>query len=232
MGIYNSVPIETSVAPGETVDISVNLQAPNTPGTYTGNFILRDYRFNRFGTGLNSNNPIWVEIQVQGTQQITYDFIKNICSATWISSAGQLSCPSQDGDIQGYVLTVRNPVLESGLIDARTAIMVGPQDIENGYTIGIFPAYTVQQGDRFQTTLSCVSNATECYVVLRLDYQIGFGAIQTISAFLERNEGLSYTADVDLSFLAGQNVKFVLTTFTAGVPTDDAALWITPRIVR
>lgn len=232
MGIYKTVPIETSVAPGESVDVSVNLQAPNTPGTYKGYFKLRDYRFNRFGTGLNSNNPIWVEIQVQGTQQIVYDFIKNVHSAIWISSAGQLTYPGRKEDVQGYVLKVINPVLESGEIDPRTAILVGPQDIENGYTIGIFPAYTVQQGDRFQTTISCGSNGKDCYVVLRLDYQIGFGAIQTISAYLERNEGVAYNVDIDLSFLAGEDVKFVLTTFTAGVPTDDSALWITPRIVR
>ena len=232
MGIYNSVPLETSVAPGETIDISVDLHAPAIPGTYKGNFKLRDYRFNRFGTGLNTNNPIWVQIEVQGTQQIAYDFIENVCNATWISSAGQLACPSQEGDAQGYVLTVRNPVLENGVMDARAAILVGPQDIENGYTIGIFPEYTVQSGDRFQTTISCKNDARDCYVVFRLDYQIGFGAIQTISAYLERYEGLSYTVDVDLSFLAGQDLKFVLTIFTAGVPTDDAALWITPRIVR
>jgi len=232
MGIYNSIPLDTSVAPGETVDISVDLQAPDTPGTYRGNFKLRDYRFNRFGTGLNANNPVWVEIEVQGSQQIVYDFVKDVCTADWVSSAGKLACPGQEGDAQGFVLTVRNPILENGAMDARPAILIGPQFIENGYTIGVFPAYTVQPGDRFQTTLSCKSNATECYVVLRLDYQIGFGPIQTISSFLEQYEGLTYPVDVDLSFLAGQDVKFVLTTFASGVPTDDAALWIAPRIVR
>jgi len=232
MGIYNSIPLDTSVAPGEIVDISVDLQAPDTPGTYRGNFKLRDYRFNRFGTGLNANNPVWVEIEVQGSQQIVYDFVKDVCTADWVSSSGQLACPGQEGDAQGFVLMVRNPILENGAIYARPAILVGPQFIENGYTIGVFPAHTVQPGDRFQTILSCKSNATECYVVLRLDYQIGFGPIQTISSFLEQYEGLTYPVDVDLSFLAGQDVKFVLTTFASGVPTDDAALWIAPRIVR
>lgn len=232
MGIYNSVPLDTSVAPGETVEISVDLQAPDTPGTYRGNFKLRDYRFNRFGTGLNANNPVWVEIEVEGSQQIVYDFVNDACSATWVSSAGQLECPSQEGDARGFVLTVRNPILENGVPDPRPAILVGPHFIDNGYTLGIFPSYTVQTGDRFQTTLSCKSNAAECFVVLRFDYQIGLGPIQTITSYLERYEGLSYTVDVDLSFLAGQDVKFVLTTYASGVPTDDAALWIAPRIVR
>lgn len=227
-----SAPLDTSVAPGETVDISFDLRAPDAPGTYRSNFKLRDFRFNRFGTGLNANNPVWVEIEVQGSQQIAYDFIEDVCNATWVSSAGQLACPSQEGDAKGFVLTVRNPILENGVPDPRPAILVGPHYIENGYTIGIFPAYTVQPGDRFQTTLSCQSNASECFVVLRLDYQVGYGPIQTITSYLERYEGLSYPVEVDLSFLAGQEVKFVLTTFTSGVPTDDAALWIAPRIVR
>ena len=232
MGVYNSIPLDSTVSPGEMVDISVSLQAPTLPGDYRGNFKLRDQRFNRFGTGLNADNPIWVEIEVQDTQQIAYDFSANLCNAYWVGSGGALTCPAVEGDPNGYMLGLSTALLEDGSLDPRPAILTAPQNVENGYIIGIFPEHQVQTGEHFQATVSCEKSAADCQVVLRLDYQINYGTIQTIWSILEKNEGLSYSADVDLSSLAGQNVKFILTTFAAGSPTDDKALWIAPRIVR
>jgi uncharacterized repeat protein (TIGR01451 family) len=45
-------------------------------------------------------------------------------------------------------------------------------------------------------------------------------------------ESLVYRMDVDLSPLAGQNVKFILTTQAFGSPVGDRAVWSAPRIVR
>lgn len=50
------------VNPGETVDISVELIAPTTPGTYRGYWRLRDASGNSFG--LTNGNDFWVEIKV------------------------------------------------------------------------------------------------------------------------------------------------------------------------
>lgn len=122
--------------------------------------------------------------------------------------------------------------MEDGTIDPRHGLLTFPQDVQNGYVIGIYPSIQVQSGDHFQAVVNCEYGAEACFVVFRLDYQIGYGTIRTIWAFLERNEGITYPVDIDLSFLAGQDVKFVLTTFSAGDTTDDRALWVAPRIVR
>jgi hypothetical protein len=50
------------IPPGETLDISVNLTAPDPPGTYTGYWKLRASNGDTFG--LTNDNPIWVEIEV------------------------------------------------------------------------------------------------------------------------------------------------------------------------
>jgi hypothetical protein len=50
------------IPPGETLDISVELTAPETPGTYRGDWKFRDPYGNIFG--LTNGNPIWVEIEV------------------------------------------------------------------------------------------------------------------------------------------------------------------------
>ncbi len=64
-----NAPAETTlttgtVPPGGTVDISVELKAPATPGTYKGYFKLRSPEGIVFGLGASAQNPFWVEIVV------------------------------------------------------------------------------------------------------------------------------------------------------------------------
>ena len=63
-----------------------------------------------------------------------------------------------------------------------------------------------------------------------MDYQTGNNQIQTLWAFTEKYDGLYGQADVDLSSLVGQNVKFILTVTSAGSPIGDRALWVAPMI--
>lgn len=60
-----TVPVTSgSVQPGATVDVSVNLKAPATPGTYLGNYRLRSPDNVVFGIGPVGNDPFWVKIVV------------------------------------------------------------------------------------------------------------------------------------------------------------------------
>src|SRR5690606_25530834 len=106
-----------------------------------------------------------------------------------------------------------------GTNDSRTGLITFPQNINNGYIQGIYPSYLVKAGDKFRATIGCEINATSCYVVFRLDYSVsGSTSIQTFWAFVERYEGQIYNADIDLTALAGQNIKFILTVLSTGSP--------------
>ncbi len=64
-----NAPAETTlttgtVPPGGTVDVSVELRAPATPGTYKGYFKLRSPEGLVFGLGANAQQAFWVEIVV------------------------------------------------------------------------------------------------------------------------------------------------------------------------
>jgi hypothetical protein len=59
-----AVPLAGAVPPGGTVDLSVNLQAPNSPGTYQGYWLLRNNSGVLFGIGASGNTAFWVKIEV------------------------------------------------------------------------------------------------------------------------------------------------------------------------
>ena len=64
MGAPESVSLDGNVSPGESVEISVDMVAPQKPGTYQGNWKLQNAAGQLFGIGPNSSAPFWVRIVV------------------------------------------------------------------------------------------------------------------------------------------------------------------------
>lgn len=64
MGGLQTQPLPARVAPGETVDISLDLTAPDRPGTHTGFWQLRSDVGQPFGVGAGANEPVYVQINV------------------------------------------------------------------------------------------------------------------------------------------------------------------------
>jgi hypothetical protein len=247
MGGLEPAVIPTTVAAGQTVDISINLTAPAVAATYRGYWKLKTSAGVPFGIGTGGTKSFWVEIKVSGTAVTpgpsptsgatatpiagtSYDFVSNVCAATWFSGAGSLPCPGTDGDAKGFVLKVNPSRLENGVNDNRTGLITFPQNVTNGYIQGIYPAYTVKSGDKFRSLVSCEGSA-QCNVTFRLDYSIsGSSTIQTLWFFGEINEGSYGTADQSLAALVGTDIKFILTILSNGSPTGDRALWVAPMI--
>ena len=63
----DNVPLTANVAPGEMVDISVNMTAPDTTGDFIGYWMMRNSTGNLFGLGAGANEPIYVQITVGGS---------------------------------------------------------------------------------------------------------------------------------------------------------------------
>jgi hypothetical protein len=109
--------------------------------------------------------------------------------------------------------------------------LVSPNNAYNGFIEGYFTGYTVKKGDRFQTTVGCEYDSNFCYVAFSLKYQIGSGPVHTLWTFRERYEGKTYSANVNLDWLAGKNVNFILHMSAYGSPVGDSAIWGHPVIV-
>jgi hypothetical protein len=66
LGAPSSVPFSENVAPGGSVDLSVDMEAPEIEGTYQSNWKLSNASGVLFGIGPNSDSAFWVRIMVEG----------------------------------------------------------------------------------------------------------------------------------------------------------------------
>src|SRR5688572_3647774 len=232
MGAPASLAIPTTVNPGQTVDITVDMTAPSTAGHYFGYWKFKSNTGGVFGIGSTANKTFWVEINVSSSSNTGYDFTANAASAAWSSGAGALTFPGTDGSANGFGISQANPKLESGVTSAQAGLLFAPNNVTNGYIQASYPALRVQTGDRFQATIGCEQGATQCYVAYSLNYQIGNGPVKTFWTFREKYEGWTYNVNLKLDSLAGQDVKFILVVNAYGSPTGDRALWVNPIISR
>ena len=145
-----------SVAPGQTIDINVDMTAPAAAGHYIGYWKFKNASGVLFGIGYNANRSWWVEINVTSSDpsgSVVYDFTASAKDATWSSGAGGLTFPGKDGDAKGFALTQVKPKFESGVELSKPGLLFAPQNITNRSIQAEYPAYKVDPGDYFQTTV-------------------------------------------------------------------------------
>lgn len=227
-----SLALPTTVNPGQTVDITVDMTSPAAAGHYFGYWKFKSNSGGTFGIGSTAQKSFWVEIRVASSAGTGYDFTANAASAAWSSGAGALTFPGTDGNANGFGLSQATPKLESGVTSAQPGLLFAPNNVTNGYVQASYPAFRVQSGDRFQATIGCEAGATNCYVAYSLNYQIGTGPVKTFWTFREKYEGWTYNVNLDLSSLANQDVKFTLVVSAYGSPVGDRAMWVNPIISR
>ncbi|RPI94937.1 MAG: hypothetical protein EHM40_04795 [Chloroflexi bacterium] len=232
LGAPLSVRLPVEVAPGQMVDVSVNLTAPTTSGHYKGLFKISNAAGTQFGIGDSAGDPFWADINVVSVEAVIYDFVANAPFAQWKSGAGILPFPGTSGDSRGYSYQMNNPHLENDSYDAAAGLLVIPQNKFNGYIQAMYPEFQIQPGDRLQTLVNCEFGASGCYVTFRIDYLLPNGVQKTLWTWKEAYDKRFYRANLDLSSLAGQKVRFVFMLLSSGFASGDRAIWGSPRIVR
>jgi hypothetical protein len=228
----SGIAMPSVVNPGQIIDLSITMTAPATDGHYQGFWKLRNAAGVLFGIGPQGQGAFWTDINVAGPIYTAYDFAASYCDATWDNTINNLPCPGANGDVNGFVLKLDHPAMETGQIMDQPGLLTVPYDANNGIIRGKYPAFNVQTGDHFQSLVNCQYKAYSCNVIFRLDYKIGSDDIKTLSQWNEVYEGEYFPVDIDLSALAGQSVRFILTVTTNGPSNQDYAIWFAPHIVR
>lgn len=224
--------IPVDVPPGQMLDLSVNLTAPTTSGHYRGLFKISNASGGQFGIGASAGDAFWVDINVVDVNAVIYDFVANAPYAQWKSGAGAIPFPGTSGDGRGFANQVNNPHLEDDSIDPLPGLLTVPQNKYNGYIQATYPEFEIQSGDRLQTLVNCEYGATGCYVTFRIDYILPNGVQKTFWSWKEAADKRFYRANLDLTPLAGQKVRFVFMLLSSGFASGDRAIWGSPRIIR
>jgi hypothetical protein len=102
-GAQQSVPLSGSVPPNGTIDISVDMEAPQSPGSYISYWKLRNPSGELFGIGPSGGSAFWVQIVVVPSTTVTVSptpgttLTPTITPTTIIQASG--SATLQPGDV-------------------------------------------------------------------------------------------------------------------------------------
>lgn len=225
------------VYPGQTLDISVMMEAPDTDGAYAGYWMLADANGNKFGIGPSADGSIWVKVIVNSLPKVVFDFSDEVCSATWDSSASRplhLPCPGKEtNDAMGYVLVKDTPYREDGGKENEPGLVMSPDNTSNtSRIVGTFPSFKVQNGDEFRAVVGCEYGSTYCNLSFSLIIQTAPEVQYTVGSWYEVYDGKYHAVVVDLSEFAGKEVQFMLRVMNNTTTADNEALWLYPRIIR
>lgn len=104
-----------AVAPGGTVDVSVDMIAPTSPGTYQGNWKLSNPEGHLFGIGPNGDSPFWVRVVVvvEATPTLTLTPVPTQTPTPVIYASGQAALIPGDG-LDLDTNTIANPPSGAG----------------------------------------------------------------------------------------------------------------------
>jgi hypothetical protein len=171
-------------------------------------------------------SQIGLPAEAQG--ELVFDFVEQMCDAEWYTRGVDLPCPGDTQSSAGYVMKL--DAAEQGLSsDMNILLAYTPQ--ENYETIfSKYPAFTVQEGDRFRAVLACKEH-TFCDVEFVLDFSNEKGSAGLKNwRYLFTDEPT--VVDYPLDALAGETVQFHLNVRARGNPVEAYAVWIAPHIYR
>lgn len=227
-----------SVRPGEKVDISIQMKAPDLVGEYQGDWQLRNASGVRFGLGSQGDKTFWVRIQVGAPSGIGLDFIARASSADWMAEKGSslfdLPYNGDRNSNDGFAGILENVVLEDGRTSGKILATYPPQE-NDSQVQGTFSAYLVQPGDHLVARIGFLANSDGTCgsgsVVFRLRYKEG-NTVKQLGEWDKLCNRRLQPIDIDLSDLKGKTVQFILSVFANGSPSGDLAIWNSPRIER
>ena len=236
MGAPDVVPFPKEVAPGESIEISVKMTTPDSPGSYKGEWKLRSASGEVFGTGKNGN-PVWVQVLVVTKEGL--DFISEAKSAYWRSGApgDQITELTLSGDINdpaGAAKIVEGQKMENGRISGKVLLTI-PRHVKKGWTSGRYPPYYIQRGNHLEARIGFLMNENGACgsgkVLFQIKYMEG-EEITTLGEWQKSCDGILLPIDIDLSRLAGKTVQFILSAKALNASQDNWAIWNSPQITK
>lgn len=231
------LPLAETVAPNEETDLRLAIVTASDPGFYSVGWALRSPDGALLGA---ASRPLRVRLNVgpvppDPTREV-YNFVEHMCEARWVAgsptrSGRLLPCPGYDRDAGGSVVRIEVPRFSSGAFEDEPGLILHPPIEAGGLISGTYPSYNVQAGDQFRVMVACSAGPAGCQARYQLNAREG-DVLSPVAEWVVTEADAARSLVVDLSFLAGRSVAFVLGVDADGSGASDAALWVQPRIVH
>lgn len=235
------------VEPGETIDVSVDLQAPEETGTYQGFWKLRNASGQEFGTGEDASKAFWVKIEVVEGSGVMFDFNVQAENAAWGSGTLPLDYegPGEDMLVYGstgdpgdpFVQVKTEQKLESGRVSGYLLVTHPPVG-EDRYIIGRYPDYYVNPGDTLFGRVGLIKNPDNSCGSGDVTYKISYtidGNLSTVDNLWTWNEicdGAIKSIQLELEDLEGENIQIYLIVIANTSSEENFAVWDSLAIKR
>jgi hypothetical protein len=235
-----------TVAPGQEIDVAVEMIAPDDPGEYRANFKLKNPSGTVFGLGAKSN-PFWVEILVPDLSGVMFDFLAQAKNADWGSGKEpvdfanpghiELDYGGPDTDADGFSMIKDKVSLENGKTSAKI-LETHPKMEDDGYIVGRYPLYRVGPGDYIKAQLGFLAQEDGTCGTGEVTFEIHYseeddlGTRVRLGQWSKACDGELLSIELSLADLKGENVHFYLVVLADGPATDDKAVWLSLGVMR
>jgi hypothetical protein len=161
---------------------------------------------------------------------VVFDFVGKGSSAEWHNASSLLPWGDPGDDAPGVAVSLDSAKLEDNKTYSQV-LATFPQHIDNGIIYGIYPNYTVQNGDHLKSWLGFKSDCSGGKVRFVVKYKEG-DTETILGEWVKSCDGGLISIDKDLSSLNGKTLRFILYVSTEGSSDNDKSVWLTPRIER
>lgn len=234
------------VEPGDTVDVSVDLQAPEDTGTYQGYWKLRNTRGEEFGHGEESK-AFWVKIDVVEGSGVMFDFNVQADAAAWGSGSLPLDYEgpgdnvlifSSAADAGDPFVVVRDEQKLEGNTLTDYVLVTYPGAGEDVYVIGRYPDYQVNPGDALSGRVGLLLKPDDSCgsgdVTYRIDYTVegDLSSVKNLWKWSEICDGETKSIQIPLNDLEGKKIQFYLVLIANTSSEENYAVWDSLAIKR
>jgi hypothetical protein len=230
MGSRESVPLTSKpVLPGETVHVSVNLTTPLEMKRYFSYWKLMNAAGQIFGIVdyAGKEQTIWTEVNVGNV----YNFASNICSGTWKSSSGPLSCQGTIGDPRGFVYLNSAPQIEGDIIEDQVAIAITPPQVKDGWIVGQYPPMIIPEWSNFDAHIGCLNKNNSCDVTFKITYSVDGGPEQVLyTKSHSYGEWVHVSKQLFAYGLVGKSVSFLFYVYANNDGKENNAFIFFPQM--
>ena len=233
------IPLSVEVNPGDIIDLTLVLTAPEELGEYQGEWLLMAPDGEPFGVGYDELKSLHVDINVVkdpivSHYRMIYQFYSGYTTALWSDQFGPAFSSAQGNiGVYGSVYRDSGVIFEGAIEEDEPTIVMMPAEGEGGYIQGIFPSYIAGPGDYLSTRVGCLEDNHRCDVNLQILVQVvGENEPEIFWEGTKKFDGEWIKLHKPLAKYADKEIQIIFRVENNGDASGDVIGWFVPVIYR